>query len=201
MNKRPEKLAAIVLCGGKSKRMQRDKATLRFGEQTMLQRIVGTLQKVIDTTYVVAHQDQRIPATSATVLYDLNPERGPLEGLRTALSNLSGSVDIAFVCGVDYPLLKPEFVELLVAQLGDSQVAVPRHDDRYHPLIAAYRTNVLGIIDEQIANVDFSMHGLLDRIQLQPVNSELIATVDPDFDSLLNINTLDDYHRAMRRLY
>ena len=91
------KLAGIVLCGGKSTRMGVPKATLPFGPETMLQRVVRLLGTVADPIVVVGARDQELPALPPAVLItrDERDARGPLEGLRAGLTALPAAADAA----------------------------------------------------------------------------------------------------------
>src|SRR4051812_32950647 len=100
-------VGGIVLCGGRSTRMGVPKATLPFGPETMLQRVVGLLGGVVSPIVVVAARDQSLPQLPEGVLMtqDEREQRGPLEGLRAGLKALPESVDAAYVTSCDVPLL------------------------------------------------------------------------------------------------
>ena len=106
----------IVLCGGKSTRMGVPKATLPFGAETMLQRVVRLLATVVSPIVVVAAEGQALPALpdEVTVTRDEREARGPLEGLRAGLKALPESVAAAYVTSCDVPLLVPAFVERMI---------------------------------------------------------------------------------------
>src|SRR6202030_4816740 len=101
--------AGIVLCGGRSTRMGVPKATLPFGSETMLQRVVRLLGTVVSPVVVVAAREQSLPELpeDVAVTRDEREQRGPLEGLRAGLSALPKSADIAYVTSCDVPLLVP----------------------------------------------------------------------------------------------
>ena len=75
-------VGGIVLCGGKSTRMGVPKATLPFGPETMLQRVVRLLGTVVSPIIVVAAREQPLPELpdDVRVTRDEREERGPLEG-------------------------------------------------------------------------------------------------------------------------
>src|SRR5690242_16558381 len=116
----------IVLCGGRSSRMGVPKATLPFGPETMLQRVVRLLGTVVSPVVVVAAREQALPELphGITVTRDEREQKGPLEGLRAGLRALPSSVGIAYVTSCDVPLLVPAFVERMVGLLGDHDSAV-----------------------------------------------------------------------------
>src|SRR6476620_8987933 len=102
-------LAAIILCGGQSRRMGYSKAWLPFGDETMLQRVVRLADTAVETIVVVQAAGQNLPALPERTIIatDANPERGPLEGLLAGLKALPPGVDAAFVTSCDVPLLSP----------------------------------------------------------------------------------------------
>ena len=135
----------IVLCGGKSTRMGVPKATLPFGPETMLQRVVRLLGTVVSPIVVVAAREQSLPPLpdEVAVTRDEREQRGPLEGLRAGLKALPNFVEVAYITSCDVPLLEPAFVERMVELLGDHDIAVMEIDGFPHPLSAVYRRDTL----------------------------------------------------------
>ena len=90
-----------VLCGGKSTRMGAPKATLPFGPETMLQRVVRLLETVVAPIVVVAARGQELPELSPDVpiTRDEQDARGPLEGLRAGLKALPATAGPAVKVG------------------------------------------------------------------------------------------------------
>ena len=68
--------AAIVLCGGKSTRMGRDKAWLPWAGVPMVSHVVATLRPLVDEVIVVSSRDLALPALDATVVRDREPALG-----------------------------------------------------------------------------------------------------------------------------
>src|SRR5919109_5049735 len=126
--------AGIILCGGRSTRMGVPKATLPFGDETMLQRVVRLLSTVVSPIVVVAARDQVLPDLGVIVTRDERPGRGPLEGLRAGLKALPNSVELAYVTSCDVPLLEPAFVTRMIELLGDNEIAVMEIEGFPHPL-------------------------------------------------------------------
>src|SRR5262245_27673434 len=117
----------IVLCGGKSSRMGRPKATLPFGPELMLQRVVRLLGEVVEPIVVVAAPGQELPPLPADVQIarDEREGRGPLEGLSAGLATIAGRAHAAYVTSCDVPLLVPAFVRRLIDLLGKHEIVVP----------------------------------------------------------------------------
>src|SRR3989338_5688303 len=130
------------------------KATLPFGPETMLQRVVRLLGTVVSPIVVVAARGQSLPALpdEVTITRDEQEARGPLEGLRAGLKALPESTEAAYVTSCDVPLLVPAFVERMIELLGDHDIAVMEVDGFPHPLSAVYRRATLPHVESLLAN-------------------------------------------------
>jgi molybdopterin-guanine dinucleotide biosynthesis protein A len=190
--------AGIVLAGGKSTRMGMSKALLPFGAETMLQRVVRILSGVVSPIVVVAAAGQELPALPRDVIVtqDEREARGPLEGLRAGLKALPDVVDAAYVTSCDVPLLVPEFVTEMIELSAGYDIAVMEIDGFPHPLSAIYRRTTLAHVEDLLAHDRLRPVFLFDRVHTRRVRPEEI-TSDPDLRTLRNLNTREDYEKAL----
>jgi molybdenum cofactor guanylyltransferase len=195
-----DRVAGIVLCGGKSSRMGRPKAWLPFGPEVLLQRVVCTLSGVVDPVVVVAGQEQELPELPAGVLVARDAEEylGPLNGLAGGLARLAGQAEIAYLSPCDVPFLRPAFVRRVVERLRLSQVAMPEIGGFQHPLAAAYRVSVLPVVRELLRANRLRPADLAGAVPTTILRERDVADVDPAFESLRNINTPEEYAAALR---
>jgi len=177
-------LAGVVLAGGASRRMGRDKATLIHPGTgtTMVQRTVAVLASRCHPVFVVAASGQTLPdLTSAVVLRDAVPGQGPLPatavGLRAA--SVTGC-EWAFVCAVDMPAMSAQVVDELGCHRDAD--AVLAWDGREHYLAAVYRTALADRIDALVASGERRMGALVDAVRVRRV-------VISDAGMLANVNT------------
>jgi molybdopterin-guanine dinucleotide biosynthesis protein A len=175
------------------------KASLPFGPETMLQRVVRLLGTVVSPIVVVAAQEQPLPTLpdDVTITRDEREQRGPLEGLRAGLRALPNSVDIAYVTSCDVPLLVPPFVERLIELLGDHDIAVMEIDGFPHPLSAVYRRETLPHVESLLAKDRLRPVFLFDAVRTRRVQPEEMVSVDPELHTLRNLNTREDYLQAL----
>lgn len=200
----------IILAGGLSSRMGQPKAWLALGGRTMLETVVAAVDEGLRLAgpasppplVVVAAAGQRLPPLPAGVMvtHDEVAEQGPLQGMAAGLAALDGRAEVAYVSSCDAPLLRPAFVARMVALLGGAAIAVPRVDERYHPLAGVYRLEVLTVIRELLAASRRRPFFLFERVATRVVTADDLRTADPDLVSLRNVNTPEEYRELLATL-
>ncbi|MEP7353533.1 MAG: molybdenum cofactor guanylyltransferase, partial [Acidobacteriota bacterium] len=175
------------------------KATLPFGPETMLQRVVRLLGTVVNPIVVVAARDQVLPELPEGVLitHDEREQKGPLEGLRAGLSALPSSVDLAYITSCDVPLLVPAFATRMIELAKDHDIAVMEIDGFPHPLSAVYRRTALPHVESLLAQDRLRPVFLFDAMKTRRVKPEEMLLADPQLHTLRNLNTPEDYQQAL----
>ena len=181
--------------------MGQDKASLPFGPERMLQRVVRIISEVIDPTQivVVAASEQILPELPPQVIVtrDERPNRGPLEGIAAGLRSMPNCVEAVYATSCDVPLLIPRFVTMLFERLGNSDIAVPYDGQYHHPLSAVYRPRVLAVIESLLASDRLRPRFLFDQVAITEVLVEELHAVDPTLSTLMNLNHPEDYQAAL----
>lgn len=182
------RFAGVILAGGASRRMGRDKATLtvagRFGGRTLVEQLVSIVSQRCNPVFVMAAQGQALPVLPAQVLRDEVPGLGPLPAVGLGLRAAAGAgADHAFVCAVDMPNLTPEVIDRL-ADAPPADVVLPRAG-RDHYLAAVYRTALADTVDALIAAGERRVGALVDMVDVRRV-------VLTDDSPLANLNSPDD---------
>jgi molybdopterin-guanine dinucleotide biosynthesis protein A len=195
-------LGAVVLCGGQSRRMGQPKAWLPFGPEVLLQRVVRLIGAGIANgpIVVVAAPGQECPPlpSSVTIVRDEVSGRGPLQGLAAGLRGLPESVELAYASATDVPFLEPGWIRRLAALIGPDDLAIPFVDGFHHPLAALYRCGtVLPAIDALLQAGRLRPVFLMESLRSRVVAADELRSVDPDFRTLRNLNSPDDYQRAL----
>jgi molybdopterin-guanine dinucleotide biosynthesis protein A len=183
--------------------MGTDKASLPFGPELLLQRIIRVVSQTAAPVIVVAQPSHTLPAlpTGIVVAHDENSNRGPLEGTAAGLRIIRDNfpkVESVFITGCDTPLLSLAFIHHMI-ELLDPQydAAVPIDDKIPQPLAGVYRTKILPVVDQLLENNRLSLRDLLDHIAVRLVPADELRQVDPHLHSLRNLNTPDDYQAAL----
>lgn len=199
------RLGAIVLCGGKSARMGAAKASLPFGDETMLGCVVHRLAEFARPVVVVTAVGQPSPVlpTPCRFAADARADRGPLEGLAAGLRAIGDDADVVFATSCDAPLVVPEFVLGLAERLSatdGAEVVVPWDGAFLHPLSAVYRASVLPTIERMLAADLLRPTELLDRVATTRVSVDELRRFDLRLDSLRNLNRPEDYLAVLAEL-
>jgi len=195
------RLAAIILCGGQSSRMGRPKAWLDFRGQPLLSRVAAILAPVVAPMVVVAADGQEVPPLpeGTEIVRDREPDLGPMAGFAAGLAALEGRADAVFLSACDVPFLRPVFVEYLADCLGDADAAVPSDEGRTYPLSAVYAVGVLPLVVAMLKDRRLRMRSVAESCRAAFVDVERLRSVDPELESLWNVNTPEDYAAALRK--
>lgn len=192
--------AGIVLCGGLSKRMGRAKASLPFGNQTMLARVVERVGQAVTPVVIVCAVDQELPQIpgSVQVIRDEIPEQGPLGGLAAGLASLEGSFDAVVLASCDLPFLSPAVIERLLQLIGNEQICIPHVAGRFHPLSAVYKLETVSTVKSQLAQGRLRLLDLIEKLPTRVVSEAELGDLDPGLKSFRNMNTPAEYAEALR---
>ncbi len=201
--------AGVVLAGGLSSRMGSPKAALEWHGSTLLRRTAGLLAR-FGPVVVVRAAGQQLPALPPSVLVvaDPRPGKGPLQGIAAGLTALACLAEAAFVCATDLPFLHPVLVRRMLAEVtgpAGADVGLPLARGYPQPLAAAYRTALAPLADRLVAQDLLRPGHLFERCAVRRIDDAAlladpaIAALDPDLDSLLNVNDQPSYRAARAR--
>ena len=197
MSEKPE-YSAIILAGGQSSRMGRPKAELPFDGGTMLDYIVSEMMRVFDDL-VVAVAESRLYAWEgygARSIEDRVPNRGPLSALEQALGAVE--FDRAFVCSCDVPFVNGDLARKLCDMLGDDDAVIPHADGKLQTLHAVYRKNCAKVLGTMRSKGEHRLHEIVNFAKVRVVPEEEIRALDHEMLSFFNVNTPEDYQRALK---
>jgi molybdopterin-guanine dinucleotide biosynthesis protein A len=171
--------SSIILCGGQSRRMGKDKGSLIIKDKPMIKYILSTLNNEIDEVIIVLNDSKRIDK----YMEFINPEdysyklkfvedkiknKGPISGILTGLENISSEYAIVFPC--DNPFVTKNTIQTLFNEITcNIQAVVPYHDPENklktsEPLHSIYNKNIIPIINEQILNDSLHIKGIIEKI-------------------------------------
>lgn len=181
----------VVLTGGHSRRMGRDKALLTLADgRTMAAWVIERLRSVCDPVLAIDPAPARLAGLGVTAFADDVAGRGPLGGLATALKR--SPKPWVFVAGCDMPRLHPALIPALIARRGDADAVVPIVGDRWQTLAALYSTRLAAAAERVLARDRAGIKDLLREVQVRWVAEDELRLFDPTLASFTNVNTPAD---------
>lgn len=195
-------LGAIVLAGGRSRRMGRPKESLVFAGDTLLGRTVDTVLQAAWPVVVAARdEEQELPPLppEIDVVFDPITGEGPLVGMLAGLRAIADECDAAFVSTCDMPFLSVEAVGWLASRMREQDdLVVPRLGGKLQPLAAVYATRVLPVVEKLVAEGERRAHMVAQRVRTRVLEQQEIESFDPDLRVLQGINSPEEYEAARR---
>jgi len=177
--------------------MGRPKSLLLFDGEPLILHIARALRRMFAETVIVAAPEQELPDLPAILVRDDVAYQGPVGGIYYGLKAASGN--FCFVTSCDVPFLNPALISHLASQMPNHDVVVPHWENRFQPLHAVYRTSVLPLLKEQLDRGELRPVYLFDKVRTCQIGEDEIRRFDPEGLSFFNMNTPDDYERALQR--
>jgi molybdopterin-guanine dinucleotide biosynthesis protein A len=186
-------VCAVVLAGGKSRRMGSNKALLDFGGQPLIRVLIDRIRPITNQILISSNDPSWYRFLNFPVIPDQYIGHGPLAGLHAAM--LSNNCSLYIVLACDLPNLKAPLLRNLISLAEGYDAAIPRtRDGLAHPLCAAYRRTCLPAVENAL------IRGANKVIEAMFESTLSIKWVSPEEgrfsdEDLANINTLEDLRR------
>ena len=194
----PRVLTGVLLAGGRSMRMGRDKAHLSIQGEALLPALSQRLALACPGGVILVRRDgQHLPAlpTGVRVVEDLLPDLGPLGGLLTGLA--AATTPFVFLAACDMPHLDPALIHWLARHPArGADVLLPERDGHSEPAHAIYGARCLGAIKEAVLSGELGMGSWLGAVRVARIAEAEWRVVHPSGASFLNVNTPEDLARA-----
>ncbi|NES76552.1 MULTISPECIES: molybdenum cofactor guanylyltransferase [Okeania] len=184
-------LVALILAGGKSSRMGKDKALIPWQNIPMLKRVYQVASEFTEKVYIItpwSEKYQHILPTECEWLTEIRTE-GPLVAFNQGLAQINS--DWILLLGCDLPLLNLDIIQTWATHLNQLSpeilALVPKKSQGWEPLCGFYRQQIKVELQKYIDQGDRSFQRLLTRIPVQPLS------IDTDIEKMLfNCNTPSD---------
>jgi len=187
---RLSEVSAVILAGGKSRRMGMDKALLQYQRQSLLLRAIEFLTGLFPEVLVASCDPRRYPDLPVPCVPDELPGEGALVGIHAGLKAAKNQV--VFVMACDHPFPQAELVRHLVQVAPDADLTIPSTARGFEPLFAVYGKTCLPFIALMVAEGERRIRLLMDLVNARQINENELRRFDPELASFININTPDD---------
>jgi molybdopterin-guanine dinucleotide biosynthesis protein A len=188
----------IILAGGKSVRLGRDKIIEKLGTASLLEQVVSRVEPLSKKIIVVTANERKFSELAdhpdVTVVSDIVPNQGSLGGIYTGL--VTSDTRYNLVLAADMPFLNEALLRYLIEVSDGYDFVLPCYDELYEPLHAVYSRQCIPAIETLFARRERAIIELFPFVRVRLVDAAEVEKFDPRHLSFFNINTPEDLERA-----
>ncbi len=202
-------ITAIILSGGKSSRMGRNKSLLKIGDKTFVERVRDQMQQIFKDVALITNTPAEYKFLDLPIYEDIYKHKGPLAGIHSGL--LNSSTDTNFIISCDLPLITNEMIEYLIDFQTNKLITIARADGYIQQLAGKYSKDCLvaaeDILKEQVnienRNTKQRKRGcnvlkLIDKVGAEIISAESLPFYNEDL--YFNVNRTEDYNLLLKKL-
>lgn len=187
---------AILLAGGRSSRFGSNKALLRIGKKTLIEKIVEKLKKTFSNIIVVGSEETDYSfLKGVTIIQDFLPGMGPIGGLYTGLTYTKA--DYNFVMACDMPFLTERYFIFFRDITLNYQVIIPSFRGYIEPLAGVYSKECLPAIKIKLLEGDYKIKSFYSLVKVLVFDEKVIKKLGEPGKLFYNINRKDDLLRIL----
>lgn len=182
-------ITGVILVGGKSRRMGRDKAFLEVEGRPLFERVLNLFRLHFSRVLLIGDRGERFASYGVTVVRD-RIHGSPLGGVYTGL--LEAETEWIFVASCDLPFPSDAVLRRLCSLKEDFDAVVPSTEQGYEPLFALYSKRCLGAIKALLDRGECCAYAYYDQIRVRHVGPDELARLDPEGVAFMNLNTPEE---------
>lgn len=186
-------ISCAVLAGGASSRFGSDKALLRLGDETLIQRVVGRLSQVSNDVLIVGNHLHRFGDLGVRLVEDAVPGTGAFGGIYTAV--LECHHEYVFCVACDMPFLNLNLIRYLFLLSAGYDAVMPYVRGEPEPLHAIYGKTCAPAMKAALDRGERRIISFLPQVRVRDVHDDEIRILDPELRSFFNINVPEDWER------
>jgi len=192
-------LTGVILAGGLSRRLGRDKALLSLGGEPLALRVAALLQPLVQELWLSTNRPLAHAGLGLPLVTDLVPSQGPLGGLLTAL--FFSPTPWVLAASVDSPFLQPRLLEAMCRRAAKtSRPAVLAESAReLETFPGLFHVRLRPRLEEYLHQGERRVRPFLQACRPEILSREETARLDPEGLSFLNLNTPGDLTAASLR--
>ncbi|MCL4487554.1 MAG: molybdenum cofactor guanylyltransferase [Chloroflexi bacterium] len=218
-------VTGLIMAGGQSRRMGRDKAWIDFQGKALVEHVLDHVRPLCSEVYIVANDAAAFESLGVPVVPDIFPGKGPLGGVYSGMLVAREQHCLAVAC--DMPFLNPALVRFLISLAPDYDVVIPRAKDpsgrtphppskdrmaaapdaRFrrlpiakqsdlHPMHAIYSKSCIPSIQSHLKEGDLRLIAFFQELRVRIVEQAEVDRYDPTHLSFFNVNSPDDLVKA-----
>lgn len=181
---------AVILAGGRSRRMRRNKALLEIGGRSIIQTIFVLAQPLVDQVFISANDADSYKFLGLPIIPDIFPGQGPLAGIHAVMMRAHYAKYLVLAC--DLPNLKVGLLRSAIDSCEDCDAVIPfSSDGRIHPLCGCYRRSCLRAVER---NLSLGINRVTALLATPSLHIRWLGSGEATFhdSDLQNINEVSD---------
>jgi molybdopterin-guanine dinucleotide biosynthesis protein A len=191
-------ISGVILAGGKSLRLGRDKLLEKVGATSLLELVISRINPLCKEIIIVTARERTFSQLASRhdikVVSDILPGQGSLGGIYTGLVE-SGSL-YNLVVAADMPFLNGPLLRYMIEVCDGFDFTLPRIDNMYEPLHAIYSKNCIPHAESILQKGERAIIKLFDYVKVKFIEAGAVERFDPRHLSFFNINTEEDLELA-----
>lgn len=191
-------ISFIVLAGGKSIRLGRDKIREVIGEKTLLQWVISSISCFDTEILLITAEKEPVPDNiryhKIKTAMDIYPGKGSLGGIYSGVVNSKSFYN--FVVAGDMPFINRSLLQYMMQVSQGFDVVVPRLGKRLEPLHAIYSKNCIKPMEDLLNQGELQIFRFFPGVKIRYVEAEEVEKYDPKHLSFFNINNEEDLNKA-----
>lgn len=180
-------VTCVILAGGKSSRMGRDKSFLIFYGKPLIEILINKLQGIFKDLIIIANNISLYKKYKIKTYADIIKESGPLGGIHAGLHYSKSKYNFIMAC--DMPFVEPGLIKFMSANIENYDLVVPKLNGRFEPLCAIYSKNCLKAIENQLSKNNLKVVDFFPQVKLKEIVEKDLVDFNKDGKFFLNINT------------
>jgi len=181
---------AVILAGGRSRRMRCNKALLEIGDRPLIETIASLAQPLVDRIFISANDSSPYLFLGLPVVPDIFPGQGPLAGIHAVMAKADYTKYLVLAC--DMPYLRAGMLRSTIDMCEDCDAVIPQSlDGRIHPLCGSYRRTCLKTIER---NLSLGINKVMALLEAPSLRIRWLRASESTFrdSDLKNINEISD---------
>jgi len=172
----------IVLAGGRSTRLGRNKIIENIGNKSLLERVISQLTYFKGSIFVVIGMEKAlqlfVSCPEVKIVSDLFPGKGSLGGIYTGLVESNSFINI--VVAGDMPFLNKNLLNHMIEIINGFDIVVPRVEGKIEPLHAVYTKECIKPIEALLNRGNLKIIDFFDSVKVKYIEKEEIEKYDPE---------------------
>lgn len=179
----------IILAGGKSSRLGKDKGSLMIGNKKMVSHVIDTVKSIgITDILLITNQPELYKEYENIIHQDIIKDVGPMGGIYSGLKFSKHEFNLVLAC--DAPLVDEDIIQLLLNQF-ESPISILSFRDKQHPLIGIYSKSIINHLESEIHNNRLRLVDCIKDLNGKIIPVEKYAQLD-ETNVFTNVNTVED---------